>query len=55
MKNVLLLNDYQPFDRTKNFYLLSNQSFFKNIDLKNQKIKYKTIGNLSQNYQSRYD
>ena len=55
MKNVLLLNDYQSFDHAKNFYLFSNQSFFKNIDLKNQKIKYKTIGNLCQNYQSRYD
>ena len=55
MKNILLLTDYKSFDDTKDLYFLSNQSFFKNIDLKNNQIKYQTIGDLTQNYQSRYD
>ena len=55
MQNILLLTGYKFFDSSKDFYLLSNESFFKNIDLKNQKIKYKIIDNLSQNYQSRYN
>ncbi len=55
MKNILLLSDYKPFDTFEDFYFLSNKAFFKNINLKNQKIKYKTIDNFFQNYQSRYN